>query len=199
MARFDNDIISPSTPRMGNAVTRWIGQTILDVLGWKITGQLPDEKKVIILGAPHTSNWDLIIAMAGMLSVGLKFSWMMKKEAFFWPLGPLWKSMGGVPIDRSSKNDVTTQMSNWFNENDNVWLGMTPEGTRSKVKRFKKGYLRIAKAANVPVFIVSINGGTKELILDKIWDLTGANNDEDNKAIKAYYDENFVGINPDNA
>ncbi len=199
MAKYDNAFMTPSAPRMGNAVTRWIGQTILNLMGWKIIGKLPDSKKAIILGAPHTSNWDLIVALAAMLSIGLSFSWMMKKEAFFWPLGPLWKSLGGVPIDRSSRNDVTMQMVNWFNENDNVWLGLTPEGTRKKVKRFKKGYLRIAKAANVPIFVIGINGGTKEVILDKIWDCTGANNDEDNEAIKAYYDNNFIGVNPENA
>lgn len=198
MAKFENEHISPLTPRMGNALTRWIGQSILGVLGWKITGRLPNEKKAIVIGAPHTSNWDLILAMAAMLSVGLKFSWMMKKEAFFWPLGHLWKAMGGVPIDRKSKNDVTTQMANWFRGNDSAWLGITPEGTRSKVGKFKKGYLRMAKAADVPIFIVGIDGDRKTIILDKIWTYTGANNDEDNAAIKKYYDENFVGVNPEN-
>lgn len=196
MAKFDNDIVSPSTPRMGNAVTRWIGQTILDVLGWKIVGQLPDEKKAIIIGAPHTSNWDLIIALASMLSVGLRFSWMMKKEAFFWPLGPLWKAMNGVPIDRSKKNDITKQMADWFKANDNVWLGITPEGTRSKVDKFKKGYLRMAYAANVPIFVVGLNGTTKEVILDKLWPLT-YDTEKDNRAIKRYYDKTFIGVNPE--
>lgn len=198
MAKFDNDVVSPSTPRMGNALSRWFGQTILDVLGWKIVGKLPDEKKAIIIGAPHTSNWDLIIALAAMLSVGLRFSWMMKKEAFFWPLGPLWKAMNGVPIDRSRKNDITQQMADWFKANDNVWLGITPEGTRSKVDKFKKGYLRMAYAANVPIFIVGINATTKEVVLDKLWKLT-YDTEKDNRAIKRYYDKNFTGINPNKA
>lgn len=196
MAKLDNEFVSPSTPRMGNSVTRWIGQSILNVMGWKIVGRLPNEKKAIIIGAPHTSNWDLIIAMASMLSVGLRFSWMMKKEAFFWPLGPLWKTMGGVPIDRSKKNDITTQMAEWFRTNDNVWLGITPEGTRSKVERFKKGYLRMAYAANVPVFIVGIDAPTKRVVLDKIWKLT-YDTEKDNRAIKRYYDKTFTGINPE--
>jgi len=196
MAKFDNDVVSPNTPRMGNAVTRWIGQTILNMMGWKITGQLPNEKKVIVIGAPHTSNWDLIIAMASMLSVGLKFSWMMKKEAFFWPLGPLWKSMGGIPIDRSKKNDVTTQMAEWFNSNDQAWLGITPEGTRSKVTKFKKGYLRMAYAANVPVFVIGIHAPTKEVILDKLFKLT-YDTEKDNMLIRNYYQKTFTGINPE--
>ena len=182
---------------MGNAITRWIGAKILKMIGWKITGRLPDEKKAIIIGAPHTSNMDFIIAMGAMLSVGLRFSWMMKREAFFWPLGGLWKKMGGVPIDRSKKSDITAQMAEWFRDNDNVWLGITPEGTRSKVPAFKKGYLRVAYAANVPIFVVGINGATKEVVLDKVWNLT-YDTEKDNKAIKRYYDKMFVGVRPEN-
>ena len=189
--------ISDSAPRMGNALTRWIGRSILKMIGWKLTGQLPDEKKCIVIGAPHTSNWDLIIAMASMLAVGLRFSWMMKKEAFFFPLGPLWKSMGGIPIDRSKKNNVTEQISDWFNENDNVWLGITPEGTRSKVENFRKGYLRMAYAANVPVFIIGLHGPTKEVVLDRLADLTG-DIDADNRAIRDYFYTKFRGIRPEN-
>jgi len=197
MAKYDNAIISPSTPRMGNAVTRWIGQSILDLMGWKITGRLPDEKKVIVIGAPHTSNWDLIIAMTSMLAVGLRFSWMMKKEAFFWPFGPLWKALGGIPIDRSKKSNVTEQMADWLNSNDNVWLGITPEGTRTKVKSYRKGYLRVAYAAEVPIFIIGLNGTTKEVVLDKIVPLT-FNLEEDNRLIKEYIDERYSGVRSDN-
>jgi len=197
MAKYDNAIVSPSTPRMGNAITRWIGQSILDLMGWKITGRLPDEKKVIVIGAPHTSNWDLIIAMTSMLAVGLRFSWMMKKEAFFWPFGPLWKALGGIPIDRSKKSNVTEQMADWLNSNDNVWLGITPEGTRTKVKSYRKGYLRVAYAAEVPVFIIGLNGATKEVVLDKIVPLT-FNLEEDNRLIKEYIDERYSGVRSDN-
>ena len=166
-------------------------------MGWKIVGQMPKEKKLIFLGAPHTSNWDLILALSAILSVGLKCSWMMKKEAFFWPLGGLWKAMGGVPIDRSSKNDITTQMTNWFNDNELAWLGLTPEGTRSKVEKFKKGYLRISYAANIPICVIGINSPTKEIIIDRVWDLT-YDTDTDNRKIKAYYDKTYIGVKPEN-
>ena len=195
MAKFDNPFVSEATPRMGNALTRTIGALILKALGWKMTGQLPNEKKVIIIGAPHTSNWDFILAMGAMLSVGLKFSWMMKKEAFWGPLGALWKVMNGVPVDRHSKNDITQQMADWFKANDNVWLGMTPEGTRSKVSTFKKGYLRIAYAAGVPIFVVGINAPTKEIVFDKLFPLT-FDTDTDNRKVKAHFDKSFTGVNP---
>lgn len=197
MALFDNDILNEYSPRMGNALTRGFGKAVLKLMGWKIVGQMPKEKKLIFLGAPHTSNWDLILALSAILSVGLKCSWMMKKEAFFWPLGGLWKAMGGVPIDRSSKNDITTQMTNWFNDNELAWLGLTPEGTRSKVEKFKKGYLRISYAANIPICVIGINSPTKEIIIDRVWDLT-YDTDTDNRKIKAYYDKTYIGVKPEN-
>ncbi len=197
MAKFDNDIVSPNTPRMGNAVTRGIGQLILDGLGWRITGKLPNERKVILIGAPHTSNWDLIVAMACVLSVGLKFNWMMKKEAFFWPVGKLWRALGGIPIDRKQKNDVVAQITDWFQKEDQLWLGITPEGTRARVESFKKGYLRIAYATGAPIYTIGINAETKEIVLGGDYPLS-YDIEEDNRKIKAYFETNFKGIRPEN-
>lgn len=193
---FD-DVPNETMPTMGNGVTRWIGRSIMRMMGWTFKGKLPEEKKVIFIGAPHTSNWDLIIALSAMMSVSLKCSWMMKKQAFFWPLGGLWKALGGVPIDRSSKNNITDQMVDWFNSNEKAWLGITPEGTRSKVDSYKRGYLRMAYAAGVPIFIIALNGPTKEVVLDRLWKLT-FDTDKDNRMIKAHYDKSFKGVKPEN-
>lgn len=195
---YDN-ILSASSPRMGNRFTRWLGRFVLRCMGWKMVGTLPSEKKLIIAGMPHTSNWDFVLAMACLQSVGLKVSFMMKKEAFFWPLGRFFRYLGGVPIDRSAQRNVTSQMVDWFDRNENVWLGLTPEGTRSKVSAYKKGYLRISKAAGVPIALIGIDARSKEVVLhEEIWKYTGANNDEDNAAIKKYVDANFFGINQEN-
>ena len=70
---------SPNMPRTGNVFTRWLGRMILSIVGWKISGELPNEKKLIIVGAPHTSNMDFVLAMGSMLAIGLKFSWMMEE------------------------------------------------------------------------------------------------------------------------
>ena len=194
--KFDNEFIGPNTPRMGNTLTRWIGDMILKSMGWTLHGELPNLKKAIIIGGPHTSNWDLPLAMGSMLSIGLKFSWMMKKEAFIWPLGSLWKALGGIPIDRKAKTDVIGQVKTFFAENDKVWLGLTPEGTRAKVERYKTGYLRMAKGVGVPLFIVGIDSVNKRVVLDKVWDPT-RDIETENAAIKAYVESTYVGINPE--
>ena len=195
MAKFNNDIMPPSAPRMGNFVTRAIGEGILRLLGWRITGSLPDEKKLIIIGAPHTSNLDGILAVACMLSVGLKFSFMMKKEMFFFPLSGFFKALGGIPIDRSANTNMVDQMVDWFASHDKVWLGITPEGTRSNTKGFKKGYLYIARAAGVSVCIIGVDGATKRVVLDRVWPLT-EDVEADNTAIEAYFAANFSGVKP---
>ena len=194
--KFENEFIGPNTPRMGNGLTRWIGDMILNSMGWTIHGELPNLEKAIIIGGPHTSNWDLFLAMGSMLSVGLKFSWMMKKEAFFWPLGGLWKAMGGIPIDRGADIDVIGQMKTAFAAKDKIWLGITPEGTRSKVERYKTGYLRIAKGVGVPLFIVGLDSVNKRVVLDRLWEPTGEI-DAENAAIKNYIESHYVGINPE--
>ena len=131
-----------------------------------------------------------------MLSIGMKFSWMMKKEAFIWPLGSLWKALGGIPIDRKAKTDVIGQVKTFFAENDKVWLGLTPEGTRAKVERYKTGYLRMAKGVGVPLFIVGIDSVNKRVVLDKTWD-PSRDIETENAAIKAYVENTYVGINPE--
>jgi len=195
MAKFDNKVVNENVPRIGNAVSRWIAESVLKIMGWEITGVFPNEPKLVFIGAPHTSNWDMVLAVAAMQSVGLRASWMMKRQAFFWPLGGLFKRLGGVPIDRSAKNDVINQMANWFQAQDKAYLGLTPEGTRSKVQSYKRGYLRIAYAAKIPVFLVAVDAKNKHVVLDKVWPLTG-DIDIDNQNIKAYYDTNYTGIRP---
>ena len=73
--------------------------------------------------------------------------------------------LGGVPVYRKQKTDIIEQMANWFDSNDNVWLGLAPEGTRSKVENWKTGFLRIAQAADVPIFMAGLDGAKKQIIL----------------------------------
>ncbi|WP_427450009.1 1-acyl-sn-glycerol-3-phosphate acyltransferase [Litorimonas sp. WD9-15] len=194
--KYENEFVGPNIPRMGNALTRWIGDIIIKSIGWKLEGRLADEKQIVLIGGPHTSNWDLILAMGTALSVGLKFSWMMKKEAFFWPLGPLWKALGGIPIDRKAQLDVVGQMKGYLAQNEKVWIGITPDGTRAKVDRYKTGYLRIASGTNTPLFIVGIDAKRKTVVLDGLYDLTG-DIEADNAAIKTYIETKYNGINPE--
>jgi len=165
---------------------------MLRLMRFRITGTLPNVPKAIFIGAPHTTNWDLPLAIAMRLATGIDYSFMMKKEAFFFPLGGLFKSLGGVPIDRRDARDSITQMADWFNSRDRAYLGITPEGTRSKTDHWKTGYLRIAQKADIPVIVVGVDGRTRTLHFDKIFPQTG-NIKKDNTAIRDYVRENYAG------
>ena len=91
--KFENPHMHVNSPRMGNRVTRAIGSLGLKLIGWTLEGQMPDAKKFIILGVPHTSNWDAIAATLAMLASGFRYTFLIKKEWFFWPMGPYLKAL----------------------------------------------------------------------------------------------------------
>jgi len=142
--------MNENCPRMGNAITRAMGSGLLKLMGWKVEGTAPNVPKVILLGEPHTSNWDFVLIMMAAQSAGLRMSYIMKKEAFFWPLGGFFKWMGGIPIERKKGKDAIAGIEKVLKETDNIFLAITPSGSRSPKESFKTGYLRLAHAANVP-------------------------------------------------
>ncbi len=195
--KYNNPHMSEHSPRMGNAVTRAIGSFFLKLIGWELKGQMPDVPKFVIIGVPHTSNWDAIAASLAMLASGFKYTFLIKKEWFFWPMGPFIRALGGYPVDRSKGSNVVRQLTRIFEEEDKICVGFPPEGTRAYVDRYKTGFLRVAYAANVPVFICAFDGPNKHVVLDREFPLTG-NIEQDAKAIKDYVDANWVGVNPEN-
>jgi len=195
--KYDNPHMSQHSPRMGNALTRTMGSFLLKLTGWKLVGRMPDEPKFIIIGAPHTSNWDAIAASLAMLASGFRYTFLIKKEWFFWPMGPFVRSLGGFPVDRSKGSNVVDQVVALFESQEKMCVGFPPEGTRSKVEKYKTGYLRTAYAAKVPIFICAFDGPNKQVVLDRLFPLTG-NLKEDNLALKAYIDKTWIGVNPEN-
>lgn len=183
-------------PRLGNRFSRAIGRGLLRLLGWTLEGELPNEKKIMVALAPHTSNWDFIVAMPAIMGVGVKISYLMKKEAFFWPLAGLWKWLGGIPTDRSAAGGVVEQVASYYTEHDKCWVAITPEGTRSKVDKWKTGFIRIAHRSNVPVLVIAFDGPGKRIVIDKMFHSQG---DYENEAdeLRDYVNQKFVGISPE--
>jgi len=106
--------------------------------------------------------------------------------------------MGGIPIDRKAAKNVVEQMGEWFDANEKAWIGITPEGTRTKVDSYKKGYLRIAYATGVPVFVVGVDKVTKTLVFDQFMDLTG-DIEVDNAQIRDFVRNHYTGLKPENS
>jgi len=144
--------LPPSVPRTPpNGFARWLGRTLLRLGGWRMVGEFPDLPKVVLIGAPHSSNWDGVWGFAAKLALGLDIRILGKHQLFWWPLGPLLHKLGVIPIDRSAAHGVVEQLAARFADSERFWLGIAPEGTRKPVERWKTGFWKIAQAAKVPV------------------------------------------------
>jgi 1-acyl-sn-glycerol-3-phosphate acyltransferase len=164
-----------------------ISQWLLKLFGWKIEGTPPTGyKKMLIVEAPHTSNWDYPIGMLLITSVGIKVNVIIKKELFFWPLGPLLRWIGGIPIDRSGNLSKVDALARLFQEKEQLNLAITPEGTRSLNKNWKKGYYFIAVKAGVPIFLTAIDYKKKAGILGPLFYPSG-DYEKDLKKIEDFY------------
>lgn len=132
-------------------MSKWFWKKYLKLRGWKPT-DFPDVEKAVVLMAPHTSIFDFVLGKVFFLIHGRKPMVLIKKEAFFWPFGFFLKKMGGIPVDRGRKTGITDMaIENFKNTPGRFYLVITPEGTRKKTKNWKKGFIRIAKAAEVPI------------------------------------------------
>ena len=146
-----------------SAFTRWFGRTLLKVMGWQVEGQVPTAKKLIVAGAPHTSNWDFVIAMAVVMAMDIKAHWLAKHTIFKFPLRQLFFSLGGIPLDRTNTRGVAEQVAQKIRVSDAMIIGIMPEGTRKKVDKWKSGFLRIARAAECPVLLASLDFSRKRV------------------------------------
>ncbi|HID82608.1 MAG TPA: glycerol acyltransferase [Chromatiales bacterium] len=149
--------LGPLTPRQGNALTKAIGRALLVVYRWRIKGEVHNAPKFVIVIAPHTSQWDFLAPNVTMLAVGFRSSWLFADAYDWWPLGSFMRWLGGIPIERSTSHDLVTQVVQTFNENDELILGLFPEGSRKKVQKWKTGFWYIAVQASVPIQLVSLD------------------------------------------
>jgi len=185
-----------NSPKMGNALTRWTGRSMLRLMGWRIEGEIPNIRQIVICAAPHTSNWDFVVGMFVVLALGVRFSFLMKEEAFVWPLKGLFMRLGGIPLNRREAEDIVEHTVNWYQNHDQVWLAITPEGTRSKVEKWKTGFLRIAHQANVPILLVAWHYPERVLLIDRVQNASG-DHASDIAELQSYYCQRFVGKHPE--
>ncbi len=163
-----------------------IADTILKVFKWKVTDRVGFIPKCVICVAPHTSNFDLFLGELTYAHLGRKASFLMKKSWFFFPLGNLFRAIGGIPVDRSKNNSLTQQIAEEFASREEFHIAITPEGTRKRNPEWKKGFYFIALAAGVPILLASIDYETRNVEFRKLFVPTG-NVDADIDEIKRYY------------
>lgn len=125
--------------------------------GWKMEGRLPDIPKYLLIGAPHTSNWDFILFLWAQAELDFSPKWLGKHTIFWGPMGALWRRLGGIPVERGARLNVVDQAIARFNAAKEMVLVMSPEGTRRKTSEWKSGFYHIARGAGVPVVPASLD------------------------------------------
>lgn len=139
---------------MWKSFCRWI---LYQQMGWTRDVSEPHPDKCIICLAPHTSNWDLILGQLYAGAEGMKTNFLMKKEWFFWPLGPLFRRMGGIPVWRSKHASMTDNLAETARREPHFQLCITPEGTRSCNPEWKRGFYFIAQKAGIPILLYGLD------------------------------------------
>jgi 1-acyl-sn-glycerol-3-phosphate acyltransferase len=151
---------------------------------------------MVLIVAPHTSNWDFLTGLWAKLALRLEVSFLGKHTLFWWPLGAFLRSIGGIPIDRSRAQGVAEDAARALRDSEQLVLVIAPEGTRRKTDRWKSGFYRIAEAAGVPVFLVAFDYGRRVIRLGPLVEPSG-DYEKDLAEIQSHY-RREMALRPEN-
>ena len=141
--------------------------------GWRLSIDKLEDDKVILTGSPHTSNWDYMNFLLAAITLRRKIFVTIKSELFFFPLGPILKALGGIPIDRHSSQNFVEQLSDRLREADRMVLLFTPDGTRSYRPYWKTGFYWVSKETGIPVTLAIPHYKNKLVYMDYKFHPTG--------------------------
>jgi 1-acyl-sn-glycerol-3-phosphate acyltransferase len=140
---------------------------------WGVVGEVPPHRKMVIIGAHHTSNWDFVIGMLAARALRVKIRFLGKHTLFRPPFGWLFRMLGGIPVDRSRAGGVIGQIEDAFHRSDDLVLVIAPEGTRSHQPYWRSGFYEIARAARVPIVLAAIDAATRRVRIGPTIETTG--------------------------
>lgn len=176
---------------------RWLASVFLWCTGWKVAGCRPEVDRYVVIAAPHTSNWDFIYTLALAFHFRLNPKIMMKDTWFRGPLGPLFRWLGALPIDRTRSQNLVAQSVAAFQAARRMVLVVPPSGTRRRVQCWKSGFYHIAHGAGVPIALGFLDYGRKVGGFGPLFHPTG-DIDRDMAAIRDFY-RPIVGKHPGQA
>lgn len=136
-----------------SAIMRILARGLLVCFQWRSAGMPPENRKFVLIAAPHTSNWDFFFTLLVAFDLKINIYWMGKDTLFRKPFNGLMKWLGGIPVDRRTSHNLVEQSIEQFRRRDDLTLLVPPSGTRSKVVHWKTGFYHIAHGAGVPVVL----------------------------------------------
>jgi 1-acyl-sn-glycerol-3-phosphate acyltransferase len=163
------------------------------VIGWKIVGSFPkNTPKTISIVAPHATWIDFPIGLGARAEIesesDVKIGFLGKAELFKGTFGWFFKGLGGIPVERFTKNDMVQSVVSLFNAHENLHIALAPEGTRGAVSKLRTGFYYMAKQANIPLVMIGFDYEKKEVIINEPFFLTD-DMEEDLRKIALFYDK----------
>ena len=165
---------------------RSFARAILTLIGWRTDCINPKENKYVLIGAPHTTNWDFPMTLLGLASMGVRFNWVAKHTLFRWPIGILFRAIGGIAVDRRTGTGFLKSTIDLFQKRDHFILVIAPECTPSKTTSWKTGFYTIAEQAGIPIVLGYIDYEKKKIGIGRKVQPSG-NIEEDFKIIQEFY------------
>lgn len=174
LAPIDPTTIGDNVPRRNDPTIAKYANKFLTTLGWQIVGDIPNVKKCVLLAVPHTSNFDGLYAIPTLLALDVDIKLLGKKELFKVPvMGKFLKWAGIIAIDRQKKGSTLQATIDRFHQEDKLWLGLAPEGTRDYTDSWKTGFYYLAEGAGVPILPVAMDYKTKQVRFLPLFHPTG--------------------------
>ncbi|MDA9984038.1 lysophospholipid acyltransferase family protein [Porticoccaceae bacterium] len=185
-----------STPLLSPAL-RVLSKIILKLIRWRVDGSLPtDQKKYVLIVAPHTSNWDFFLFVLTVSVLGLQPSVLIKDTIFIGPLGWFLRYCGAIPVNRRQAGSLVTYISGIYAEREEFVLIITPEGTRSPNANWKRGFHHVARAAEVPILVVYVDSAVRTIGIEGLME-PSEDVDGDIQKLKTFFDGK-KGLKPGN-
>ncbi|MFH1043575.1 MAG: 1-acyl-sn-glycerol-3-phosphate acyltransferase [Pseudomonadota bacterium] len=172
----------PTTPSLTQRICGWILRTC----GWTVVFRWPPAPKCVVIFYPHTSNWDFIWGVLVYLSLGWQIRWCGKDNWFRWPLGILGRALGGIPVNRRERTGFVGQLRREYERAQELYVAITPEGTRSRTDHWKSGFYHLALATDMLVGLGFVDYPSKRIGVDTYVALSGRE-EEDLANFRAYY------------
>jgi len=170
---------------------------VLWVWGWKASGYYPQNvDKIVVAVAPHTSNWDFPLGVLINSAYRCRANYVGKHTLFRWPFGILFRWWGGIPVDRTKKGNFVSDIVDAFKREKRFHLVISPEGTRTKVDKFKTGFYHIAVGAGVPICLCRLDAEKKEFFFDPVLFHPSGDEKKDLQHIWEYF-KKVKGIKPE--
>ncbi|WP_174560872.1 1-acyl-sn-glycerol-3-phosphate acyltransferase [Acinetobacter bouvetii] len=182
-------------PARGGSLSRKIFKQIFLAQGWRFEGEFPNLPKAVAIISPHTSNIDAWHGFAALLGLGIKITVFGKHTLFNTPLKPLLEWVGVIPVNRSIQQGTTQQIIDFIQTQEQIWVGMAPEGTRKHAEAFRSGFYRIAVGAHIPIVMFSLDYDHKTIHCLGVFQPTG-NYEQDVEQILDQYVGKFSAKNP---